>query len=145
MNGIKRRKYLVNKGVQFRYMGLVAVPPLALLAGLYYLIYYSVFNEMLIPEAITVTLLPAMRKVNAVVIVAIPVMLFLILRRALIYSNRIFGPIPRLEREIDRALAGDYSVRIKARDKDELNRFVSKVNSLVEKLEGCALPPRDSA
>ena len=145
MNGIKRRKYLVNKSVQFRYMGLVAVPLVALLAGLYYLIYYSVFNEMLIPEAITVTLLPAMRKVNAVVIVAIPVMLFLILRRALIYSNRIVGPIPRLEREIDRALAGDYSVRIKARDKDELNRFVSKVNSLLEKLEGCALPPRDSA
>ena len=144
MNGIKRRKYLVSKGVQFRYMGLVAIPLVALLAGLYYLIYYSVFNEMLIPEAITVTLLPAMRKVNAVVIVAIPVMLFLILRRALIYSNRIVGPIPRLEREIDRALAGDYSVRIKARDKDELNRFVNKVNSLLEKLEGCASPARDS-
>ena len=135
MNGIKRRKYLVSKGVQFRYMGLVAIPLVALLAGLYYLIYYSVFNEMLIPEAITVTLLPAMRKVNAVVIVAIPVMLFLILRRALIYSNRIVGPIPRLEREIDRALAGDYSVRIKARDKDELNRFVNKVNMLLEHLE----------
>ena len=116
-------------------MGLVAVPLVALLAGLYYLIYYSVFNEMLIPEAITVTLLPAMRKVNAVVIVAIPVMLFLILRRALIYSNRIVGPIPRLEREIDRALAGDYSVRIKARDKDELARFVGKVNMLLEHLE----------
>ena len=135
MNGIKRRKYLVNKSVQFRYMGLVAVPLVALLAGLYYLIYYSVFNEMLIPEAITVTLLPAMRKVNAVVIVAIPVMLFLILRRALIYSNRIVGPIPRLEREIDRALAGDYSVRIRARDKDELARFVGKVNMLLEHLE----------
>ena len=135
MGMIRRRRYLVNKKTQFRYMSLVTIPLLFLLAGLYYLIYYSVFNEMLIPEAITVTLLPAMRKVNAVVIVAIPVMLFLILRRALIYSNRIVGPIPRLEREIDRALAGDYSVRIKARDKDELRAFIDKINVLLEKIE----------
>jgi len=145
MNQMKRRKYLVNKAVQFRYMGLVALPLVSLLAGLYYLIYYSVFNEMLIPEAITATLLPAMKKVNIIAAVAMPVLLFIILRRALIYSNRIVGPIPRLEREIDRALAGDYSVRIKARDKDELTRFVNKVNSLLEKLEGCAPRLKENA
>jgi len=132
---IKRRRYLVNKAVQFRYMGLVAIPLVVLSALLYYLIYYSVFSHMMIPEAIVATLLPAMNNVNVIVAIAAPILLYLILRTALIYSNRIVGPLPRLERELDRAISGDPSIRIKVRDHDELNRFVNKVNLLLEKLE----------
>lgn len=132
----KRHRYLVNKAVQFRYMGLVAVPLVVLLVSLYYLMYYSMFSEMLIPEAITVTLLPAMRRVNMVVAIAGPVLLFLILRMTLIYSNRTVGPIPRLERELDKAIKGDFSVRIKARHNDDLSGLVSKINVLLEKIDG---------
>lgn len=135
MTQIRRKKYLVNRPVQFRYMGFVAIPLVVLLAGLYYLIYYSVFNEMLIPEAVAATLLPAMKKVNMFLLVAGPIALFIIFRRALVYSNRIYGPIPRIEREIEKVLAGDYSVRIKARDNDDLKDFIDKVNLLVEKIE----------
>ena len=135
MKTMKRRTYLVNKGMQFRYMGLVAVPLVVLLAGLYYLIYYSVFAQMLIPEAVVTTLLPAMKKVNVIVALALPVVLFLILRTTLLYSNRIVGPIPRLERELDRAIAGDHSVRLKARDNDELAPFIQKVNALIETMD----------
>ena len=83
------------------------------------------------------TLLPAMKKVNLVMVFTFPVILFFILRRALIYCNRIVGPFPRLERELDRVLAGDYSVRIKARDKDDLTSFINKVNMLLEKIDKC--------
>lgn len=135
MEKVKRRKYLVNKGFQFRYMGLVAIPLVLLLTGLYYLMYYSVFNQILIPEAVATTLLPAMKKVNIIVGGAMPLFLFAILRTALIYSNWIVGPIPRLERELDRVIAGDYSVRIKARDNDELKSLVSKINIVLEKFD----------
>jgi len=135
MTQIRRKKYLVNGPVQFRYLGFVAIPLVVLLAGLYYLIYYSVFNEMLIPEAVAATLLPAMKKVNMFLLIAGPIALFFIFRRALVYSNRIYGPIPRIEREIEKVLAGDYSVRIKARDNDDLKEFIDKVNLLVEKIE----------
>jgi signal transduction histidine kinase len=136
MNTIKarRRQYLVNRPVQFRYMGLVGIPLMILLAGLYYLIYYAVFNEMLIPEAVTATLLPAMKKVNLIAAVALPFIFFIILKRALVYSNRIIGPIPRLERELDKVIGGDYSVRIRTRDTDELNGFITKVNLILERL-----------
>ncbi|MDD5495824.1 MAG: hypothetical protein PHP46_01830 [Candidatus Omnitrophica bacterium] len=136
MNDIrKRRKYLVDRPVQFRFMGLVVLPLLVLSASLYYLIYYSVFSEILIPEAIVAMLLPAMKKVNIVVVIAAPILLFLILRAALIFSNRIVGPIPRIERELDRVIGGDYSVRLKVRNKDELTRFVNKINLVLEKLD----------
>lgn len=135
MKEMKRRRFLVVKGMQLRYMGLVAVPLVVLLGGLYYLIYYSVFSQMLIPEAIVTTLLPAMKKVNFTMAVVMPVALYLILRAALIYSNRVIGPVPRLEREIDKVIAGDYSVRLKARDRDELRSFINKLNVLLEKLD----------
>ena len=130
-----RRRYLVDRPVQFRYMGLVVIPLIFLSAALYYLIYYSVFNQMLIPEAIVMTLLPAMKKVNIVTMITAPIILYLILRITLIYSNRLVGPIPRIERELDKVIAGDYSIRIKARDKDELNRFINKINLLLEKID----------
>lgn len=135
MTQIRRKKYLVNRPVQLRYMTFVAIPLVVLLAGLYYLIYYAVFNEMLIPEAVAATLLPAMKKVNIFLLIAGPIALFIIFRRALVYSNRIYGPIPRIAKEIDKVLAGDYSVRIKARDNDDLKEFIDKVNLLVEKIE----------
>ncbi len=131
----KRRRYLVNKGFQFRYMGLIVVPLILLLTALYYLIYYSVFNQILIPEAIATILLPAMKKVNIIAGGALPIFLFAILRTALIYSNWIVGPIPRLERELDKVIAGNYSIRIKARDNDELKSLVNKINMVLEKFD----------
>ncbi len=130
----KRKHYLVDKKVQFKYVGLVAVPLVALMAALYYLIYYSVFAQILIPEALATTLLPAMKKVNFVLLIAVPLALYFIGRAALVYSNRIIGPIPRLGKEIDKALAGDYSVRFKTRDNDELKPFVDKMNALMERM-----------
>lgn len=131
----RRHKYLVDKVFQFRYMFLIIIPLVILLTGLYYLIYYAVFREMLIPEAVVVTLIPAMKKVDLMMTLSMPILLFLIIRMALIYSNRIIGPIPRLERELDKAIAGDYSVRIKTRDNDELRSFISKINLLLEKVD----------
>ncbi len=132
MRKIRRRKFLVRKPVQFRYLGLVGVPLVILLAGLYYLIYYAVLNEMLIPEAVAVTLLPAMKKVNTVVLISLPLLLWLILRAALVHSNKVVGPLNRLEKELDQAIAGDYNIRIKTRQNDELRSFVSRVNLLLE-------------
>ena len=131
----KRRQYLVNRDVQFRYMRLVIIPLIVLLTVLYCFIYYSLFMQILIPEAIATTLLPAMKKVNAGLIITAPFLLYFIIKTALIYSNRIIGPIPRLEKELDKAIAGDYSVRIKTRNNDELRGFIEKINTLLETVD----------
>ena len=135
MAQIKRLQYLVNKDVQLKYMGLVGIPLLILLGTLYYIMYYAMFNQMLIPEGVAATIVPAMKRVNSIMLFLLPISFFIVLRAALVYSNRIVGPFPRLERELDRVLAGDYSIRLKLRDKDALNDFVEKVNELLEKIE----------
>lgn len=135
MKNIRKRRYLVKKDMQLRYMALVAIPLIMGVAGLYYLMYYTVLSQILIPEGVIAMFLPAMKKVNIVVAITLPVILFIILRIALIYSNRIIGPVSRIEKEIDKVLAGDYSLRLKVRDKDELNHFVKKINMLLEEIE----------
>ena len=116
-------------------MRLVIIPLIVLLTVLYCFIYYSLFMQILIPEAIATTLLPAMKKVNAGLIITAPFLLYFIIKTALIYSNRIIGPIPRLEKELDKAIAGDYSVRIKTRNNDELRGFIEKINTLLETVD----------
>lgn len=135
MGNTKRRKFLVNKGFQYRYILLMTVPLILLLTVLYFLIYYAVFTEMLIPEAVATTLVPAMKKVNMAIAVVVPIALLALIKTALVHSNNLVGPIPRLEKEIDRAIGGDFSVRIKTRNRDELNAFVSKINRLLEKVD----------
>ena len=135
MGKIKRKHYLVDKDMQFHYIALIVIPLVTLLAALYYLMYYSVLSQILIPEAILSMLLPAMKKINIVVAITGPVILFLILRTALIYSNRIIGPIPRIKKELDKVISGDYSLRLKVRDRDTLKSLVDKINLLLDKVD----------
>ncbi len=128
----KRRRYFVNNTFQYRYIAVVIVPLIILMAGLYYIMYYSMFTHMLIPEAVTATLLPAMKKVNFVLLATLPVTLFLIIRAALVDSNRVVGPVSRLERELDMILAGDRSVRLNIRAKDDLKPIVDRMNRVLD-------------
>jgi len=128
----KRRRYFVNNTFQCRYIAVVIVPLIILMAGLYYIMYYSMFTHMLIPEAATATLLPAMKKVNFVLLVTLPVTLFLIIRAALVDSNRVVGPVSRLERELDMILAGDRSVRLNIRAKDDLKPIIDRMNRVLD-------------
>lgn len=128
----KRRRYFVNNTFQYRYIAVVIVPLIILMAGLYYIMYYSMFTHMLIPEAVTATLLPAMKKVNFVLLATLPVTLFLIIRAALVDSNRVVGPVSRLERELDMILAGDRSVRLNIRAKDDLKPIIDRMNRVLD-------------
>jgi len=135
MEKIIRHRYFVNKAFQLRFISFVIVPLIVVMVALYSIIYYSVFNEILIPEAIATTLLPAMKKVNIIIAVGMPIFLLILLRTILIYSNRIIGPLARLEKQLDKAISGDYSARIKARNKDELKSLIDKINMLLEKID----------
>jgi len=128
----KRRRYFVNNTFQYRYIAVVIVPLIILMAGLYYIMYYSMFTHMLIPEAVAATLLPAMKKVNFVLLATLPVTLFLIIRAALVDSNRVVGPVSRLERELDMILAGNRSVRLNIRANDDLKPIVDRMNRVLD-------------
>jgi HAMP domain-containing protein len=54
---------------------------------------------------------------------------------AIFYSHRLVGPVYRFERMLDALIAGDYSIRIRIRKRDELREMEALLNRLAETLE----------
>lgn len=136
----KRRRFLVKKGMQFRYLGLILIsvvlPVLLVGSCLYWLIFSMMAQQLGIPESIAYNLSPVISRVNATLIVGLPVLLLLLLAWGLLLSHRIAGPIYRLERELDRiAREGDFSVRLKLRRKDELGSIAGGINKVLERIQ----------
>jgi methyl-accepting chemotaxis protein len=63
------------------------------------------------------------------------IMLFMIVVGIFI-SHRIAGPVFRVEKEINRVLAGEKGVRVKLRKNDSFPELAEKVNGLIELCEG---------
>jgi len=131
---IRNRKFL-GTSVQKKLLLLIffcAVIPLAIAAlSLYYLIFSLLAWQIGIPEEVLETLLPAVRKINLIMLIAVPIILFVIWVIAMEISHRIAGPIFRLEKELDDHLAGKSHGPIKLRTKDELKILVEKINKLI--------------
>ena len=80
-------------------------------------------------------LVPVIERVNMWLAISLPPLALVVLWVALVISHRFAGPIERLEKELDRVLAGDYGHKIETRQKDDLRGVVSRINALLDKLK----------
>ena len=135
MAHITRNKKFLGTSVQKKLLLLIfscAVIPLSIaVLSLYYLVFSLLAWQIGIPEEMADTLMPVIRKINIIMFIAIPVVLFVLWVIALEISHRIAGPICRLEKELDERLAGRAHGPIKLRLKDELKILVEKINKLI--------------
>jgi methyl-accepting chemotaxis protein len=53
----------------------------------------------------------------------------------ILYSHRIAGPVYRMQKDIEKALAGDKGVRVHLRKNDKLKDLAEKVNALIDAYE----------
>ncbi len=135
MNLNKRKSKFVGTALQAKTLLLVfvaAVIPAAIIAiCLYYLIFNMLAWQLGIPESIAYNLVPVARKVNIIILVALPITLFIIWLMALELSHRIAGPLYRLEKELDDRIEGQKKGPIRLREKDELKALADKINKLI--------------
>lgn len=126
--------------LQLKYLMLIVVAMLvpSLLVGscLYYFIFTVMAEQLAIPESIAMNLIPVLDKINAILVVGLIPLFMLLFIWGLILSHRFLGPIERLERDLDKILAGDLSVRLKVRDKDDLKDIIDKLNKVLDKIRG---------
>jgi len=137
MSHIKRTRKFIGTSVQKKLLRLIffsAVIPLAIaVVSLYYLIFNILAWQIGMPEAVTQSLAPAIRKINAIILIALPLVILAIWVAALEISHRIAGPLFRLEKELDDHIAGKGDGHIKLRPKDELKALAEKINKLIFK------------
>lgn len=133
----KRRRYIVKRGLQFRYIGLIF--SLAILASLVtgYTVFYtcwSSFGEKLANVYPQGRLLPIFRTVNLLLIRNLILVSPIILVTGLIFSHRIAGPLFRIERLLGDIGRGRLDIDIKLRKNDELVEVAEKINSMTANL-----------
>ena len=131
----KRTKKFLGTSIQKKLLLVVflsaAIPMAIAVLSLYYLVFNLLAWQIGIPEEISNNLVPVVQKINIIILVALPIVLFIMWLVALEISHRIAGPLLRLERDLDDHIAGKSQGQIKLRPKDELKTLVEKINKLI--------------
>jgi signal transduction histidine kinase len=102
---------------------------------LYYFIFTVMAEQLLLPDVIAENLLPAIHKINFLLIVGLPIVFAVMLGWAIFLSYRFVAPLERLEEDLEKIDEGDYSVRLQIRKDHDLSPIADVINDLVEKLE----------
>ena len=134
-----RIRFFRGSKLQFRYLMLVIismlVPTLIVGSCLYYFIFTIMAEQLGIPEAIAINLIPVLKKINFMLITGLIPLFLLLFLWGLILSHRFSGPLERVEKDLDKILEGDTSIRFKVREKDDIKGIVDKLNKLIERLK----------
>ncbi len=133
----KRKRLYIGTVAQKKLLNLIfasaIIPAGIAVFVLYYIIFSLLEQQMATPEAITYHLIPVLQTVNLIILIAIPITLLIVLYLALVLSNRIMGPLYRIEKELDARISGEASGPIKVREKDVLKPLAEKINKLLSK------------
>ncbi len=133
-----RIKWFMRHPIQAKYLLLVLVAMLAptILLGFcfYTLVFELMARQLVFPEAIYGNLVPVVERVNNLLIIVLPILVFGLLWCALVISHRFGGPIERIENDLDRILAGETQHKIRLRKKDDLKGVADRINALTRRI-----------
>lgn len=135
-----RNIFRVESKLQLRHLRLIElsllIPTFLVVACLYYLVFSLLAEEIAIPEFIAITLFPALKRINMILLIGLPIIFVLLFGWGMMLSHRLAGPLDRLNRELDEIVKGDYKRRLNIRKDDELKGLADDINTILDKLEG---------
>lgn len=132
---LRRRQYIIKRGLQFRYIGLVF--GLAFIASL--VTGWTVFatgwhflGEKLASVYPQGRLVYVLRATNLALIRNLLLISPLVFILALLFSHRIAGPVYRIEKTLEDISKGNLGMKIRLREGDELVDLADMINNLTE-------------
>jgi len=143
---LRRKRYIIEKGLQFRYIGLVFA--LALIASL--VTGWTVFatgwhflGEKLASVYPQGRLVYVLRATNIALLRNLLLISPLIFILGLLFSHKIAGPVYRISKTLNDISNGDLSLRIRLREGDELVDLANTINNLVDNLSKTLASDKD--
>ncbi len=133
----KRTRLFIARRFQIRYITLILIFMFTTAIVTGYMVYVTtwiMFGEKLAAVYPQGLLLDIVNKVNMVLLMRLVFLSPLVILIGLVLSNRIAGPIYRIQRFLRRVSTGNYDERLKLREKDELQDVAGSINHLVSKL-----------
>lgn len=145
---LRRRKYIIEKGLQFRYIGLVFA--LALIASI--VTGWTVFatgwhylGEKLAsvyPQGKLIYVLRATNLALARNLLLISPLIFIL---GLLFSHKIAGPVYRINKTVGDISKGNLGLRIRLREGDELVDLADMINNLTDNFNKTVISDKDIA
>jgi len=144
-NFLRRRKYLVNRQFQYRYMALLMLQMSAILASLGLLVFSHVqrtteiamnlpFVEGISNAALLSDLSDNLHGFHLRSLMLLALISVILVVFGLMGSHRLAGPMIKLENFLNLLAAGDFSQRITFRRHDFLDEFADRINQTVESI-----------
>ena len=144
----RRRKYIIQRGLQFRYIGLVF--GLALIASI--VTGWTVFatgwyflGEKLASVYPQGRLIYVLRATNIALIRNLLLVSPLIFILGLLFSHRIAGPVYRITKTLEEIIKGNLGLKIKLREGDELVDLAYMINNLTDNVNKAMITDKDIA
>lgn len=133
----RRKQYLIKKGLQFKYIGLIFA--LAILASVVtgYTVFvtgWTLLGEKLANVYPQGRLMYVFKTTNLTLIRNLIFISPLIFVLGLLFSHRIAGPVYRIEKSIYEISKGNLAMKIKLRKGDELWDLADLINTMTENL-----------
>jgi signal transduction histidine kinase len=126
----KRKSYLVNPQLQFKLLRLIVIsmllPAIVIVGSTFYFL-LVVLRKYVLTEVIV--------KTTIILGLCLFIVAIFVLTWGLVFSNRIAGPLYRLERELDKIREGNLSRRLKFRKHDEFHFLAEAINKLLDVVE----------
>jgi len=131
-----RFNLIVRDSNQYKYLIIIVVamiiPAIVVGSFLYYFMFSFTAESIGMPEAVITNLIPVINKINLMLTIGLIPFFSLIVLLGLVLSHRFYGPLRRIERDIDEIISGNHMVHFKVRKGDDVESIVSKLNTLAE-------------
>jgi methyl-accepting chemotaxis protein len=134
----KRRQYIVDKGLQFRFVNILLLYMATFFLIVVAVIYFSGFRPLIIklanvyPQAMLVAILNSvfLRLWIGFFLVAVVAVI-----SAILVSHKIAGPLVRIKWALQQVIDGNYNFSIRLRRRDQLKDVAGQINRLAETLK----------
>lgn len=129
----KRRRFLINKAFQYRYIAwVVGAMSAAMLVVL--LDVFITLHRHCVDAGLQIRVTDLYSPTAPLTVLKLVVYAASVVGVSLLLSHRIAGPLFRFEKSAERVAAGDLSLRVVLRKEDEFLGFQDKFNGMLESL-----------
>lgn len=135
---IRRRIYLIQKGFQLKYTGVILLFMFIVAWLVGYTIYYTgwlLMGEKLANVYPQGRLVAIMRTINLTLLLRLVLITPFVVLLSVLMSHKIAGPLFRINRFLRSVASGDLSARLTLRRGDELHDLAETINEMTSDLK----------
>mgnify|MGYP001770017346 CR=1 FL=1 len=136
---INKRKQLISiPNIQYKFIIFIFISlciPSIIISFWCYSILHALVSHAESTEILRSALILGVRKITIVILIGFSLISSLLFYWSIIFSNRIVGPIYRLEKEIEEIIAtNNFKRRLRFRKHDSFQSLAAQINHLLEAL-----------